>query len=194
MECGLYVIEESRPAKEHFASAPFVISLPYTEGSTWRYIGYASPKSRPAGKLAISKTLHSMKDDSEREFHFKIELEGVKEAVHFTTDTTEGYIRPGESIALKGGERAVLDMLPVGCAYKVTEEEADQDGYITTWSDNEGHIMRKQICEAAFTNSMLPPPMGDSYMALVSGGISIAAIAMFAAIMIYLRKQKEQNR
>lgn len=46
-------------------------------------------------------------------------------------------IQSGETITLKAGQRAVISNLPSGAKYKVTEEEANENGFTTTDTSSE---------------------------------------------------------
>lgn len=153
MDQGLYVAEESKPAIEHFASIPFLFSLPYTENNVWNYEITAEPKSLPAGDLIVEKTLSGNNVEKNREFHFRITLDYDDEVHYVKSDGTFGYIKSGDTISLKGGQSVTLDTIPVGCSYKVTEVEADKDGYATTSTGATGNIVQTEPQTAAFVNS-----------------------------------------
>ena len=64
----------------------------------------------------------------------------------------------GGTISLTGGQYAVIEDLPAGTAYTVTEREANQDGYVTTPTDGkvEGTITVGGDNTASFTNCRAP--------------------------------------
>lgn len=64
----------------------------------------------------------------------------------------------GGTISLTGGQRAVIEGLPAGTDYTVTEQEANEDGYVTTPTDGkvEGTITVGGDNTASFTNHRAP--------------------------------------
>ena len=64
----------------------------------------------------------------------------------------------GGTISLTGGQRAVIEGLPAGTEYTVTEKEANQDGYVTTPTNGkvEGTITVDRENKVNFTNCRAP--------------------------------------
>lgn len=62
----------------------------------------------------------------------------------------------GGTISLTGGQYAVIEGLPAGTAYTVTEKEANEDGYVTTATGEEGTITVGEENKASFTNHRAP--------------------------------------
>lgn len=186
---GLYIIEETYLAAGHFASEPCLIQVPYTEDNVWVYERKAEPKARPAGNLLISKTVRSTRGDhKDQEFHFQVILEGITDPVHYIKGKEDGYIRSGDSIALKDGESVMLEMIPAGTAYRVYELEADAGEFLTTFTGAEGHISRKDIAVATFINTQLPPPTGDVPLEYITAGISLISLGSACMLIFRLRK------
>ena len=68
------------------------------------------------------------------EFPYDIYDENSDQPVEVDPQTT---IQSGETITLKAGQRAVISNLPSGAKYKVTEEEANENGFTTTDTSSE---------------------------------------------------------
>lgn len=64
----------------------------------------------------------------------------------------------GGTIFLTGGQYAVIEGLPAGTDYTVTEKEANEDGYVTTPTDGkvEGTITAGEENKVSFTNCRAP--------------------------------------
>lgn len=112
--------------------------------------------------LTIKKNIKGNAVESDRSWDFEIIL--IRPVLK-DLDSTYKYIKNGDEseefdfniskneegnyvghIFLKGGESATIKGLPEGTGYIVNEVEADQDGYITTSSDNtEGNIDKDGI-------------------------------------------------
>lgn len=56
MAQGIYLAVETKPAKEHLASSPFFVVLPYTHGNKWNYDITADPKPIPCGDLTAQSS------------------------------------------------------------------------------------------------------------------------------------------
>lgn len=70
---------------------------------------------------------------------------------------SEGTISSnGGTISLTGGQYAVIEGLPAGTAYTVTEKEANEDGYVTTATGEEGTVTVGEENKASFTNHRAP--------------------------------------
>ena len=160
---GLYLAEETVPAKKHFASVPFLFSAPdvrtLEDGTQyWDYEIKAEPKSLPANSLVIQKTVKGSAGDASRAFTFVVTF-STDDVFHYRkSDGTEGDIKSGEAVTLKSGQEAVIEMIPVGVTYTVKEKEANADGYTTTMTGNEGTITRTEESVASFINTKNKQP------------------------------------
>lgn len=125
--------------------------------------------------LTIEKTVTGDAADPERQFTFEVGFTydedmpagstgpyaytvydaKTKEPIEGGTDTIPSA---GGTISLTGGQRAVIEGLPAGTEYTVTEREANQDGYVTTPTDGkvEGTITVGEENKASFTNHRAP--------------------------------------
>ncbi len=116
--------------------------------------------------LTIKKTVEGGAGEKEKEWHFDITLtpredvtladsypyNGSKSGnLKFTKQEDGTYTG---SITLKHGESVTIEGLPEGTKYKVSEEEANQDKYRTTTSDNtEGTLNNKVEVTVSFVNT-----------------------------------------
>ena len=125
--------------------------------------------------LTIEKTVTGDAADHEREFTFEVDFiydKSMPEAIHagpyaYTVyqkgdgdepeQVSEGTISSnGGTIFLTGGQYAVIEGLPAGTAYTVTEQEANQDGYVTTATNASGTVIVGEENKVHFTNHRAP--------------------------------------
>ena len=121
-----------------------------TEGGTTEdgyqvhYDGYTIHNIK-YGALTLSKKLEGGDTEAEREFTFVVTLTGVdgsrlsgeyKVISPDTTEETVTFTNGTAEFTLKGGESVIIQEIPAGTAYTVTETEANQDGYTTTVPNN----------------------------------------------------------
>ena len=114
--------------------------------------------SDPTGNLTISKRVSGAAGDREDTFTFTVYLtdedgDELEANFYYNGSGYSGNIGDGDSITLSGGESITIRNLPVGTRYEVVEEEANEDGYVTTSSGEEGTIRSSQTYTAAFTNT-----------------------------------------
>lgn len=120
------------------------------------------------GDLQVSKTVSVTSGDEaqakakEFVFTFKLyedntkakELTGLKYDYTITDaegSTTTGSITEGGTFKLKDGEKIVIEKLPAGSYYEVSETA--ETGYVTTKTGDTGTIVKDETAEAAFTNT-----------------------------------------
>ena len=152
LEHGLYLVQEETPAPGYFASIPFFAAIPFMKDGEWAYDLEAMPKPLSSGSLRVSKTVSGANGEHDRKFRFQLAF-GDKDSHPIVYSTgEEGTVSNGAVIALKDGESATISMLVPGTAYKVTELEANQDGYATMENGTEGTIRDKETMQAAFLN------------------------------------------
>jgi hypothetical protein len=121
----------------------------------------------PKGNLSVSKTVTGNGGDRNREFTFVIELfDGETALSGAFAATGEAFVEGVEApeiqeltfvdgkaeLKLRHGQRVTIQGIPSGAAYKVTETEANQDGYTTTVAGAEGVIAENGNAAAAFVN------------------------------------------
>lgn len=150
-------------------------TLPATDGGSYTvyYDGFTIHNVREVD-LTIEKTVTGGAADPERQFTFDVSFtydETMPEASHTgpyaytvydakTKEPVEGGTdtipSAGGTISLTGGQRAVIEGLPAGTEYTVTEQEANQDGYVTTATGEKGTITVGGDNTASFTNCRAP--------------------------------------
>ena len=158
---GIYLIREVQPAPSHLLSAPFLISVPLTEAASgkegasvsWKYDAVAEPKPQPCGDLAVVKIARGSGAELSRVFHFQITLDTEGSFPWKKQDGETGRVKNGGSLSLKAGDSVVISRIPVGTSYRVTEKEADADGYRTSAEGAEGRIRRTKQSRAIFVNT-----------------------------------------
>ncbi|HIV47013.1 MAG TPA: Cna B-type domain-containing protein [Candidatus Acutalibacter stercorigallinarum] len=125
--------------------------------------------------LTIEKTVTGDAADPERKFAFEVGFtydETMPEAIHTgpytytvyqkgdgdeATQVKQDTIPSREgTITLTGGQYAVIEGLPAGTAYTVTEQEANQDGYVTTATNASGTVTVDGENKVSFTNCRAP--------------------------------------
>ena len=221
MPQGVYLAVETEAAPLHFASAPFLFSLPYmTGGSGWADSITLNPKPLAAGELSVTKVVEGAAGEKDRDFQFKLSFDSDDAYGYSTTDGRTGTVSNGSTITLKDGQTATVTMIPVGTEYKVEEVEADRDGYKTTPTHNEGVIRRtvKQECTFVNRRDAVPTPTpaastpsnpsapgspsspgrsltntqtGDVMQPVLFGALAAGAAAL---IVILTAKRKKRNR
>ena len=158
MEQGLYLAVETTPAEKHFASIPFLFSVPFMRNGQWTYDAFAEPKSLPANDLIIEKTVEGKDGDKKKEWSFKVDLDSKDEFEYERSDGDKGTVKNGDTLKLSHGQSITISMLPVGTSYSVKEVEANKDGYKTTTKGVEGVIELDQASKAEFTNAYVEKP------------------------------------
>ena len=123
----------------------------------WCYEAEAEPKPQPCGELMIEKMLRGNGTDSKADFHFKVILEEDGPYPCARSDGEQDTLSSGDVVTLKGGESLLIGYIPVGGRYKVTEQEANQDGYVTTETGTTGRITRSERARALFVNEKNKP-------------------------------------
>lgn len=121
------------------------------------------------GKLILTKTVAGDEADKDIYWHFTVTLSDK------TINGTYGdmvFTNGAAEVTLKHGQSAVADGLSEDTTYTVTEREAGQDGYTTSYTGASGTIT-KESATAAFTNTKttIPPEPSDE-----TGDLSVSKI------------------
>ena len=104
----------------------------------------------PKGDLKVSKSVSGDAADVDKEFNFTVVLSDDSINGTYSDMTFEN----GEaSFTLKDGESMTAVGLLADVTYKVTEAEANEDGYVTTSENEEGTIIADTTTEVNFVNT-----------------------------------------
>lgn len=114
------------------------------------------------GSLLVSKEIQLTADqgttiDADKEFEFTLSLSGQDdqslsgEYQFVKSDNTTGIIKNGDKFTLKHGENLVINGLPEGTKYSITETKAD--GYVATNETLSGTISEAEQASANFINT-----------------------------------------
>ena len=212
---GLYVVREIKPAEHHINSKPFLVQLPTIAADAdgnylvnnkgemyWEYEITAMPKSNPAGDISVKKLVKGNAGEETRDFTFKFEWDakGEFEYHKYKVGSNEELdlgenelLASGESVTLKHNERVVVKNLPAGTQYKVTETEANKDGYVTGYVNETGSVVRFEEIDCTVTNERNTNKTGDVFSPTLMYSLIGLAILSLAVMIIVIRKKKTTN-
>lgn len=109
------------------------------------------------GSLTVSKVVAGDAGETDRDFHFTVTLNRAENGKFGDLEFVNGVA----AFTLRHGQSKTGRNLPAGVTYTVTEQEADQDDYVTTKTGDSGVIENNRTANAVFTNTKnhpLPPP------------------------------------
>ena len=138
----------------------------------------AFTNTRSVGSLTIRKTVGGAAGERQRNFTFIIDLESAGSFAY--RGSKEGTIESGGEITLKDGEYIIIEGILLGTAYRVTEKEANRDGYSTHAVGARGTIT-EQGETASFVNTKRDlPGTGADDLALwgLLLGLTLALIGL----------------
>lgn len=130
---------------------------------------YTNIKNLPAapgvGNLTIRKTVQGDLGDLKQSFTFTITLDADGRFAY--RGSQSGSLQSGDTITLTSGQSVTIEALPIGTVYRITENEANQYGYITSATGNAG-VIKADDQTADFVNARFSPPKtgDDSNIAL----------------------------
>lgn len=117
------------------------------------------------GSLTIKKTVTGNGGETQRKFRFQVDFEknGEEPKEGFTYTGTvggmaaSGVIHSGEPVYLQSGDYVTIKEIPGGTGYRVTEAEANQEGYVTTvkgvvTGEAAGTLMNQEAAIEEFVN------------------------------------------
>ena len=115
------------------------------------------------GNLSVKKTVDGESIDKKREFTFIVTLN--HEGSYPYSGSKQGTIKSGDKVKLAHNESITITGLPVGTVYRVVEDEANLDGYITKATGDSG-IITESTKTASFVNTKssknnIAPKTGD---------------------------------
>lgn len=158
-----------------------------------------------ANKLSIKKIVAGNLGDKSRDFNFKVEFEKTGEDYTKTSCTVKGgsgKYAAGETfdslpnsidISLKHDEKIIIENLPQGVKYTVTETSAD--GYTTTVGEEPTNIAQGTMDEKAktvvFTNTKTGEIDTGVYLDNLPYILVFAGVLAIAAVFIVRRRRFE---
>ena len=151
--------------------------------------------------LTVEKKIEGNQADPNKKFKFKVTINVAdgNEKKYYMDDGTTATATDGTaeiSLELKGGEKRTIYGLSTNDTYTVVEEDANTDGYKTTYTDNNGNYnastkMNGQNHNVVVTNTRnVPSPTGI----ILNYGPYILMIALagsMAAFFFFKRNRKE---
>lgn len=151
--------------------------------------------------LTVEKKIEGNQADPNKKFKFKVTINVAdgNEKKYYMDDGTTATATDGTaeiSLELKGGEKRTIYGLSTKDTYTVVEEDANTDGYKTTYTDNNGNYnastkMNDQSHNVVVTNTRnVPSPTGI----ILNYGPYILMIALagsMAAFFFFKRNRKE---
>ena len=202
---GVYLGVETKAERYHVLTSPFLISIPYTredEKNDNQAVSQIEvtiePKAVVAGDLEITKKTYGDGVESEAWFNMTVTFPQGGHYYYETSRGRKGTIDKQAVIGIKAYETITVYNVPGGAFYTVEEAEANQNGYRTWYTDNEGRIDAKDTVECFVHNERykkdVPPNdkvnTGTGSMLLVSG---VAMITAGAALVCLLKHKKEED-
>lgn len=140
-------------------------------------------KKLPTGNLIVSKDVNGNKGDTNKDFHFTVTLSDT------SINGTYGDMTFKDGVAtftLKDNESLTATSLPTGISYKVTEQEANQDGYVTTSTNDKGYILNNQNIKVDFINTKEVEPQSSNQTPLKNDHQSQPQTDDDSALMVYM--------
>lgn len=127
-------------------------------------------------KLSVSKTVEGTEADTEKAFLFTVTFDA--EGSFPYSGSSSGTLASGDSFSLKHGESILIEGLPIGTTYRVTEDECE--GYASEGTGLTGVIEENKTAEASFKNIAMPQT-GDAGHLFLWLSIGTLAAVIFAA-------------
>lgn len=143
---GWYPLPESGEVNGDIIKDATSFATFYNSKEPWPDIGF----------LRIQKVVAGSGDRT-KGFTFYVTLRDEKgrpleEEFSYTGDK-KGKISSGQSISLCHDQQIMILNLPVGTQYVISEKEANQEGYVTSFRGEKGSIVSKEIGMAFFVNT-----------------------------------------
>lgn len=193
-----YFIASSENAKGATGATPtFVTFINAISPSSHNPDGPGGGDGSSSGSLTVKKTVTGEDARRDRSFTFVVTFDASGEYSYH--GSKRGTISSGESITLAHGESITITGLPRGVAYRVTEQEANKDGYYSTSTGASGTVTASGQT-AAFINArgvpFVPPNTGDSTsntLAILALLASSALLAVLVKLELSLRKKSSKS-
>lgn len=164
-----------------------VVEKQVPEGYKVEYDGFTITNALD-GDLLVSKEVSGLGGESNREFHFTIQLgDSSIEGAYGDVEFVEGVA----SFTLKDGESVHVEGLPADMEYVVSEKEANTEGYATTIEQNRGKVAAgietpiKAINHRDHIPGEPPVQTGDPRAMtpwIITGGVALAGVAILLAV------------
>ena len=135
------------------------------------------------GSLTVSKDVNGNKGDTNKDFHFTVTLSDTSINGTFGDMTFKDGIA---TFILKDNESLTATSLPTGITYKVIEQEANQDGYVTTSTNDKGYILNNQNIKVDFVNTKEVEPQSSNQTPLKNDRQSQPQTDDDSALMVYM--------
>lgn len=196
MPAGAYLVYETKAARYHIKTIPFLVSVPeMTAGNDfWNFDVSTEPKSNVAGDLKVTKKITGTdKHNKDDTFTFTV---NIADGEYKASDANgkEITVKNGSTLKLKGGQSFTIYDIPEKSDYKVVEK-TDHQGYTTTYKNQEGKITGKTETEVIITNhrdalDVITSAMANPTMLLIFAGAS-ATLILFLIFTHKKRKEEE---
>lgn len=144
--------------------------------------------------IRLHKTVTGAGDKS-KEWHFTVTLGEPLTGIYGDIAFQDGV----GHVVLRDGESAVADGFFPGIFYRVTEEEANQDGYKTTSDGAEGTMINGTILPVSFENhkslitELIHPPKTDDPSQIGIWAAVCAFSLTCAMCLFFMRKNGKRN-
>ena len=147
------------------------------------YIKLRNKKIQTFGNLTVSKDVNGNKGDTNKDFHFTVTLSDTSINGTFGDMTFKGGVA---TFTLKDNESLTATSLPTGITYKVIEQEANQDGYVTTSTNDKGYILNNQNIKVYFINTKEVKPQSSNQTPPENDHQSKPQTGDDSALMVYM--------
>ena len=155
------------------------------------------PGGGSSGSLTVKKTVTGEDARRDQPFTFVVTFDASGEYAYH--GSKRGTVSSGDSITLAHGESITITRLPKGATYRVTEQEANKDGYYSTSTGASGTVTASGQT-AAFINAkgvpFVPPNTGDSTpntLAILALLASSVLLAVLVKLELSLRKKSSKS-
>lgn len=174
-------------------------------------------KNTKLNDLLISKIVNGEMGDKTKEFTFSIYVQKedgtpLEGTYNYYGSIKNGFEHEGESppngtvtfvdgkaeVTLSHGQQIKIDNLPFMCSYTVTENEANQDGYITTYngknSSASGVLDSQKEVSVVNTKEHIPETGvndKDNTVAKVAIGVAVTGISLLTLRGLLRRKRNQ---
>jgi hypothetical protein len=163
-----------------------------------------------SGNLLITKTLDGNANETDKEFDFIINIEGLNGDYSYVGVGEKGngiisFVEGMAGFSLKGGEGINIINLPKDLNYSITEKDYTSEGYSVRSFNESGDVAVDETVEISFVNTKniyeypeveektdepLSPETGDNRILYILGVIIILTISMMAVVEFKYIKSK----